>query len=107
MRTRRILPVVVCLGLSLLWAGPAAAQFQYRPSPQRDPATGEQYNVEISGDLWYSTPQMTFSSEALGIAGSEINGVTDLGFTKKRFPEFKVVLRPALKHKFRLQFTPV
>jgi hypothetical protein len=102
----RLLAAGVCAG-ALLCAVPADAQFQYRPAPNDDPATGENYHVEVSGDFWFSTPAILVSSEALGIVGSQIDGVEDLGFAKKRFPEFRLVLRPATKHKWRLQYIPI
>jgi hypothetical protein len=107
MHTRRFVAIGACLGLGLLLAAPAAAQYQYRPQPSRDPATGEVYHVEVSGDFWYSTPNILVASEALGIIGDQIDAVDDLGFARKRFPEFRLVLRPAVKHKWRLQYIPI
>jgi hypothetical protein len=102
----RLLTGGVCAAL-LLCAAAAEAQFQYRPVSTRDPATGENYHVEVSGDFWFSTPAILVSSEALGIVGTQIDAVSDLGFAKKRFPEFRLVLRPATKHKWRLQYIPI
>jgi hypothetical protein len=47
------------------------------------------------------------SSEQLGIVGTEIDFVNDLGIPKKRFSQFDVVLRAARKHKFRFGYTPL
>ncbi|MGH9313207.1 MAG: hypothetical protein ACRD09_04705 [Vicinamibacterales bacterium] len=86
-------------------ASPAAAQYGARPDSTR--ATGETYHVEAALGFWNPTPSILVSSEQFGIIGSQIDGVADLGFEKSRFTGFNVVLRPALKHKFRLNYTPI
>ena len=103
---RTALMVCVCAAL-LVFARPAAAQYSYKPATSSDPATGETYHVEFSGNFWSPTPQITISSEALGIIGSDIDFVTDLGIEKKRFGELRLVLRPAQKHKFRFHYIPI
>jgi hypothetical protein len=50
---------------------------------------------------------MVVSSHALGIAGTDIDIVNDLGVVRKRFGEFEVVLRPGKQHKFRLRYVPM
>jgi hypothetical protein len=104
MRIRmRVMPVF-CLA-ALLAAVPAFAQ--YRIPAMSDPATGETYHVEIGGYLWNPTPDVTISSEALGIIGSEIDYVRDFQIEESTFKQLKVVLRPGQKHKFRYEFTPI
>jgi hypothetical protein len=104
MRTR-----VAAIGLwcvvSGLVAGPAWAQYGVKHIS--DPATGEKYHVEVSGDFWFPTPDIAITSESLGIVGSRIDFVTDLGIEKTRFKQLKVVLRPAEKHKLRFEYTPI
>ena len=90
----------VCLAFT---AAPAAAQY----AGLSDPATGENYHVEIGGYLWSPSPTILITSEALGIAGSEIDFVEDLGVEDKTFRQLKVVLRAARKHKFRFEYTPI
>ena len=87
-----------------LAAAPAAAQSAYG---QGHPATGERYNVEFSGGVWWPTVQAVVSSESLGIVGTEIDFVNDLGIVDEVFPEFRAVLRPARKHKFRVGYVPI
>ncbi len=100
MPTRRAL-VCVCTLALLGAAGPASAQTSSR-------ATGENYHVEIAGSFWYPTPSLLISSESLdGIIGSNIDFVEELGIGKSWFPQFRVVLRPATKHKFRFEYTPI
>jgi hypothetical protein len=85
-------------------AAPAAAQYGVRGS---DRATGENYHVEIGGYLWSPTPTVLISSESLGILGTTIDFVEDLGIEKKTFKQLKVVLRPGVRHKFRFEYTPM
>jgi hypothetical protein len=85
----------------------APARAQYAPRNLADAATGETYHVEVGGYFWYPTPDLTITSEALGIIGSRIDFVEDLGIEKTRFKQLKVVLRPAKKHKLRFEYTPI
>ena len=101
----RVSVFVVCL--MMLTAAPARAQYSVRGSADR--ATGENYRVEIGGYLWNPSPDIIIRSEALTAAriGSTIDFVDDLGIEKSTFRQLKVVLRPATKHKFRFEFTPI
>ena len=47
------------------------------------------------------------SSEQFKITGSQIDLLTDLGYTKTRFRDLRLVLRPSKKSKFRVQYTPI
>jgi len=93
------------LALLLLAASPAAAQ--YTALNTSTPATGEKYNVEIAVGLWNPTPEIVFSSEQFGIPGTEINLQKDLDALEATFRDFRFVLRPARKHKFRVEFIPI
>ena len=75
--------------------------------PAEQLSVGEAYRVEFSFDFWNPSPTLQISSESLGIVGDTIDAVQDLGFVQSRFREMKVVLRPAKKHKFRFDFTPI
>src|SRR5690606_11363606 len=46
-------------------------------------------------------------SESLGIPGTPVDLVNDLGIEQKRFRELRAVLRPATKHKFRISYLPI
>jgi hypothetical protein len=50
---------------------------------------------------------MNIQSESLGIPGSTIDFKNDLGLTDQKFNMLAGVLRPAKKHKFRVQFIPI
>jgi hypothetical protein len=90
-----------------LAASVAPAQAQYGAAPTSDRATGERYHVEVSGALWSPTPEMAITSDWRGIIGTRIDLVEDLGIEKSTFGQFKVVLRPGTKHKFRFEYTPI
>jgi hypothetical protein len=102
MRTRIVL-FVLCLALAP--ALPASAQ--YAPRGSSDRATGENYRVEFGGYFWNPTPDMVIQSEALGIVGTRIDLVEDLGLEKSRFGQIKAVFRPGTKHKLRFEYTPI
>lgn len=104
MRTRLFAAgVCLCAGL---WAAPAEAQYGAGRAGS-DRATGETYHVEVVGALWNPTPDIVISSEGLGQRGSDIDFVNTLGIEKTRFKQLKVALRPATKHKFRFEYTPI
>jgi hypothetical protein len=105
MRTRVAAIFLLLAVFSLAAAVPAHAQ--YGASRLSDPATGESYHVEVGGYLWNPTPDIAITSESLGIIGSRIDFVTDLGIQKTRFNQLKLVLRPTKKHKFRFEYTPI
>ena len=105
MRTR-LIAIGVCLCAGLWAAAPAEAQYGARRSGS-DRATGENYHVEVVGALWNPTPDIVIASEGLGQLGSEIDFVNTLGIEQKRFKQLKVALRPATKHKFRFEYTPI
>ena len=103
MRTRVAAMSVLCLAMAFV-ATPASAQYSVGGN---DRATGETYRFEIGGYLWNPTPEIAVQSEALGIVGTRIDFVEDLGIQKKQLKQLKVVLRPATKHKLRFEYTPI
>jgi hypothetical protein len=92
---------------SVMLLVPARSHAQFAPTPFSDPATGEQYHIEAAGALWNPAPQLELASEALGIIGTRINAVSDLGVQQRRIGELRIVLRPAQKHKFRVNYLPM
>ena len=97
---RRVGIVAAAWAAVVVWAVPAAAQ----PATT---AVGERYKVEAALALWEADPSLTVSSESLGIPGTDIDLINDLGIEKKRLTELRVVLRPATKHKFRFNYMPI
>lgn len=104
MRTR-VAAIVFCLIASVA----VPAQAQYAPGTSTDRATGETYHVEVGGFFWNPAPTIIIRSEALTQAriGSTIDFVKELGLEQQNFRQLKVVLRPAKKHKFRFEYTPI
>lgn len=101
-------PLATCVLTATLLAGlPAAAAAQYDVPGVSNAAIGETYWVEVMGGFWSPTPDGSIQSEQFGIVGSEIDFVDDLAFEKKRFTDFRAVLRPGRKHKLRVQYVPI
>lgn len=86
-------------------ATPAVAQFQ--PRPMNDAPLAERYIIEAQGGLWSPGPNMSITSESLGILGTKIDFERDLGLKQTRFREFRATLHPARKHKLRFQYIPL
>lgn len=86
---------------------PSLARAQYGATPFHDPATGEVYHIEGGLELWNPPPSLQVASESLGIAGTTIDAAQDLGVMQQRVVEWRLVLRPARKHKFRLNYLPM
>jgi hypothetical protein len=84
-------------------AATASAQFDAPAAP----AVGEKYHVEVSYGWWNADPSLIINSESLGIPGTDVDLVDDLGIEPKKLGRLNVVLRPATKHKFRFEYLPV
>ncbi|HQZ40121.1 MAG TPA: hypothetical protein PLH72_13870 [Vicinamibacterales bacterium] len=95
--------VVTMAAVMALGAQSASAQFR----PAAPPAIGEDYHVEVSYGWWDADPSLIVNSESLGILGTDVDLVTDLGIEKKRLGKLDIVLRPAIKHKFRIEYLPI
>ena len=105
MRTR-LFTAIVCLLAGGFAAAPAEAQYGARRTTANR-ATGETYRVEVAGTIWNPTPDIVIASEALGQVADQVDFVNTLGIEKTKFKQFKLVLRPATKHKFRFEYTPI
>jgi hypothetical protein len=81
------------------------ASAQYRPAGP--PTVGDTYHIEAAYAWWNAEPHLTINSEALGILGSDIDLIEDLGIEQKKLGKFNLVLRPGTKHKFRFEYLPV
>src|SRR5688500_8190458 len=89
-------------------AAPATAVAQYRPSTSfAEAAIGEDYHIEAAYSWWNAEPSLIVNSESLGIAGDNIDLVTDLGIQKHRLGTLDLVLRPSRKHRFKYQRLPI
>lgn len=96
----------ICVGV-LATAGTAQAQYGSRQYSSSSAAVGEDYHVEFGASLWNPERDIVVTSESLGIQGTPINAVTDLGFQREKFGDFKLVLRPSERFKFRFGYTPI
>lgn len=105
MRTRWF-AICLCMAAGLCAAAPAEAQYGARRTTSNR-ATGETYHIEVAGTIWNPTPDIVISSEGLGQLGDNIDYVNTLGIEKHTFKQLKLVLRPAKKHKFRFEYTPI
>ena len=95
MHMRRALPV--CFLLSLLASAQADAQFR-----ASEPASGENFNVELGLMFWKPSPGIIIGSDSLSTAGaSGLDFVQEFGIKDKRFNEFRAVIRGG-KSKLRL-----
>ena len=103
-RTSRAVAAAGCLATLLTLASPADAQFFGRPS---DLPVGEAYHVELLAGMWNPTPDITISSNAFGLAGSDIDFANDLGITASRFGDVRLRLRPGRKHRLRIDYVPI
>src|ERR1700730_17607117 len=99
--------VVGAFCLCGLLLAPSVARAQYGATPFHDPATGETYHIEGGLMIWNPAPDLTIASESLQIPGTEINAAQDLGVQQKRLLELRLVVRPARKDKFRVNFLPM
>ena len=104
MRTSAAAVLVFCLASVAM---PSSAAAQYGAKPASDRATGETYHMEIGGFLWFPTPDIAITSESLGIVGSKIDFVTDLGIETSTFKQIRMVARPSTRNKFRFEYTPI
>jgi hypothetical protein len=105
MKSMRLLCIGGCFLYMLLVPGTANAQFS--ATPFSDPATGERYHIEGAIEFWNPPLQLKVASESLGQVGTTIDAASDLGIAQKRLIELRLVLRPAKKHKFRLNYLPM
>ena len=103
MRTRLFAVISVCSPVS----GPplppkrSTARARFRPRDRRDLPRRDRRSV-LEPDA-----RIIIASEGLGQIGDNVDFVNTLGIEQKTFRQFKVVLRPGTKHKFRFEYTPI
>jgi hypothetical protein len=100
-----------CVFLSLvalgLVASAAPASAQYRPLPMGGGGIAEDYHIEAAYNWWNATPELIVNSESLGILGTDVDLISDLGIQKHRLGKFDLVLKPTKKHRFKFQHLPI
>jgi hypothetical protein len=96
--------LLVLLTLALVFAiPPRSASAQTAPNG----GVGEKYWIEFSATWWQPGADGSLASDRLGVIGSQIDFAKDLALESARFTDFRLVLRPAKKHRFRFQYTPI
>jgi len=102
--TTRISVFVLALTLTASVAPAQTAQPDPKPNPNN--AVGEKNWIEFGANWWQPGIDGSVQSDRLGLAGSQIDFQGDLAFDTSRQADFRLVLRPAKKHKIRMQYTP-
>lgn len=103
---KRFLTCVFAIA-ALSAALPAKAEAQYSVPRTSERSVGETYWVEAMGGFWNPSVTGLIQSEQFGQIGTEIDFIDDLGYEKKRFTDFRAVVRPGKKHKLRVQYVPI
>lgn len=104
---------LTCLVITILVAGatvsPAYAQYRPLPAPGSGAASqkGEKYHFEVSFNLWNPVPSFVVASDGLGIGGTTIDAQADLGIQQRQINDFRIVFKPAARHKFRFSYLPM
>ena len=93
--------------LGVLGASPAFAQYRPAMTFNGSEAVGEDYHIEAAYSWWNAEPSLIVNSESLGIIGTDIDLIADLGIEKHKLGTFDLVLRPARKHRFKYQRLPI
>jgi hypothetical protein len=96
---------VAALTVVLLAGVASGAAAQYRPAAEA--AVGEDFHVEVAYGWWNADPSLIVNSESLGILGTDVDLVDDLGIEQRKLGKLNIVLRPAPKHKFRIEYLPI
>ena len=103
----------VCRAYALLTLGtlglvsvPSTASAQYRPAATTG-AIAEDYHIEASYNWWRAEPSLIVNSESLGIIGTNIDLISDLGIEKHKLSMLNLTLKPSKKHRLRFQRLPI
>jgi hypothetical protein len=101
--------VFLILGALGLLSAPATASAQYRPfgNGNSGEAIAENYHIEAGYNWWNAEPSLIVNSESLGILGTDVDLISDLGIQKHKLGTFNLVLKPAKKHRFKFQHLPI
>ena len=90
-------------------AAPSIAWAQFRPMPRgvSGEAIAEDYHIEAAYTWWNAEPSLIVNSESLGIPGTDVDLISDLGIQQHRFGTFNLVLKPSKKHRLKYQHLPI
>lgn len=99
--------VAVSALITVVFAPRAAAQYTFKqPQGGNNQPLGEDYHIEVAAGLWSPGPNIVISSESLGIPGSEIDFVSDLGIARHTAGDLRITLKATRRNKFRIQYQP-
>jgi len=99
MRIRCSLLVLVAWGVGIGAAGAQAA---------RDVVPGEDFHIEFGVLWWRPSPDLMIQTGQLASLGiNDFEFASEFGIEDKLFSDFRVVLKPARKHKFRVGYVPI
>lgn len=98
---------IVILGMMGMAADASTAFAQYRPQAAGSTAVGEDYRIEASYGWWDAEPSLIVNSAALGILGTDVDLISDLGIEKRRLGKLNLVLKPGKKHRLRYEHLPI
>ena len=98
---------IVILGMLGMASSATTAWAQYRPQAQEPAVIGEDYRFEVAYGWWNAEPSLIVNSESLGILGSDVDLISDLGIEKHRLGKLDIVVKPGKKHRLRYQHLPI
>lgn len=105
--TRRLLSALAVLLLTGSGAAEAQPLLSLPPAnPGPRAAIGEDYAFEVAFGLWNPTPGIVINSESLGIPGTDVDLVNDLGVMQKRLTRLNATLKTG-RHKLRFERVPI
>lgn len=101
----RVYVLMSLMSLGLL-AVPVTAHAQFRGAASTA-GIAEDYHIEAAYGWWNAKPTLIVNSEALGILGTDVDLISDLGIEQHRLGKFDLVLKPSKKHRFKYQHLPI
>jgi hypothetical protein len=92
------------LAACVLTLAAAPARAQYRPRAVATTLPGENYHVEFTAALWKPDAEVQITT---GAAGTSVDLKRDLGVSDHKIGDFQLIIKPAAKHKIRVELLPI
>ena len=96
---------IALLVLALLLPA-AAVSAQGTGTSEPKAVVGEKYWIEFTATFWRPALKGSVQTDDLDVVGSRIDLASDLALDNSQALDLRLILRPAKKHRFRLQYTP-
>lgn len=97
---------VLALLVSVLLGTAAGASAQFAVAAPLAP--GEDFHVELGAMLWRPTSEIRLQTGAEALEGSAPADLTHvLGLERRRVTEYRLVLKPGRRHRFRFSYLPL